>query len=667
MKKLVFIFSFLILVNQIIAQTMTPELLWSLGRVNALGVSPDEKQLMYTVTTFNKEENKSSTQLFKYDFATKTSSSVLNPSKYIGGLSYTKNGQYLVDVEGTFSASDKSTVGFTKDSEYSNFIISPSGKHILFSREIKAMQTKADLYPNLPKTEAKIYDDLMFRHWNVWEDGVFNHVHIADYNNGIVSNEKDLMPNESWDSPTTPFGGTDDLAWCPEGKMLAYVSVKKFGKEYAVSTNSDIYFYEVATGKTKNFTEGMNGYDKHPVFSSNGNIFAWTSMARDGFEADKNDIYIADLKTNRKVNLTKDWDESVNNFIFSKDNKKIYFNAPYRGAVQLFEVNVDFDSKPVIRQISEEICDYNAVIAQVGNRLICSRTDMNHAAEIYAVDISSGKSEQLTKVNNEAYSKIKMSKVEKEWITTTDGKKMLAWVIYPPDFDPAKKYPTLLYCQGGPQSALSQYYSFRWNFQLIAANGYIVVAPNRRGMPGWGTAWNEQISGDWGGQVMKDYLSAIDQVATKPFVDKARLGAVGASYGGYSVMMLAGIHENRFKSFISHCGSYNLDSWYGSTEEMWFANFDLKGPFWNKEKPKSYDLYSPHKFVQNWNTPILIIQGGRDYRIPDTQAYEAFTAARMQNVKSRLLYIPDEGHHVLKIQNGLLWQSEFFRWLKETL
>jgi len=646
---------------------MTPELLWSLGRVNALGVTADDKQLLYTVSYYDKESNKSNTQLIQYDFASKKSTNISNTNAYIGGISFDKSGSYLIDKSGNFSTSDNKPVSLTKDAEYSNFIISPNGKNILFSRGVKAMQTKADLYPNLPKTEAKIYDDIMFRHWNVWEDGLFNHVHLADYNNGIISNEKDLMPKEAWDSPTSPFGGSDDLAWCPEGKMIAYVAVKKFGKEYAISTNSDIYFYELATGKTKNFTEGMNGYDKHPLFSSNGNYFAWTSMARDGYEADKNDIIISDLKTNKKVNLTKDWDESVNGFIFSKDNKKIYFNAPYRGAVQLFEVNIDFDNKPVIRQISEEICDYTAVIAQIGNKIICSRTDMNHATEIYAVDISTGKSEQLTKVNDEAYSKIKMSKVEKEWINTTDGKKMLAWVIYPPDFDPSKKYPTLLYCQGGPQSALSQYYSFRWNFQLIAANGYIVVAPNRRGMPGWGTAWNEQISGDWGGQVMEDYLSTIDQFSNKAFVDKSRLGAVGASYGGYSVMMLAGIHENRFKTFISHCGSYNLDSWYGSTEEMWFANYDLKGPFWNKEKPKSYELYSPHKFVQNWNTPILIIQGGRDYRIPDTQAFEAFTAARMQNVKSRLLYIPDEGHHVLKIQNGLLWQSEFFRWLKETL
>ncbi|MBK8735749.1 MAG: S9 family peptidase [Saprospiraceae bacterium] len=667
MKKLVFLHLFILIFHSLSSQTMTPELLWSLGRVNALGVTADDKQLLYTVSYYDKESNKSNTQLIQYDFASKKSTNISNTNAYIGGISFDKSGSYLIDKSGNFSTSDNKPVSLTKDAEYSNFIISPNGKNILFSRGVNAMQTKSDLYPNLPKTEAKIYDDIMFRHWNVWEDGIFNHVHVADYNNGAITNEKDLMPNEAWDSPTTPFGGTDDLAWCPEGKMIAYVAVKKFGKEYAISTNSDIYFYELATGKTKNFTEGMNGYDKHPLFSSNGNYFAWTSMARDGYEADKNDIIIADLKTNKKVNLTKDWDESVNGFIFSKDNKKIYFNAPFRGAVQLFEVNIDFENKPVIRQISEEICDYTAVIAQIGNKLICSRTDMNHATEIYAVDISNGKSEQLTKVNDEAYSKIKMSKVEKEWINTTDGKKMLAWVIYPPDFDPSKKYPTLLYCQGGPQSALSQYYSFRWNFQLIAANGYIVVAPNRRGMPGWGTAWNEQISGDWGGQVMKDYLSAIDQFSVKAYVDKSRLGAVGASYGGYSVMMLAGIHENRFKTFISHCGSYNLDSWYGSTEEMWFANYDLKGPFWNKEKPKSYELYSPHKFVQNWNTPILIIQGGRDYRIPDIQAFEAFTAARMQNVKSRLLYIPDEGHHVLKIQNGLLWQSEFFRWLKETL
>ena len=337
----------------------------------------------------------------------------------------------------------------------------------------------------------------------------------------------------------------------------------------------------------------------------------------------------------------------------------------------MFEIQIPSDiqksKETKFRQITNTNYDYNSIIGQSGNKLICTRTDMNHAIEIFAVDITTGDATKLTQVNDEIYQEIKMSRIDKQWIKTTDGKQMLSWVIYPPDFDSTKKYPTLLYCQGGPQSALSQFYSFRWNFQLMAANGYIIVAPNRRGMPGWGTAWNEQISGDWGGQCMKDYLSAIDQVSLKPFVDKNRLGAIGASFGGYSVYMLAGMHENRFKTFIAHCGTYNLESWYAQTEELWFANFDLKGSYWQKKLPKAYSKFSPHKWINKWNSPILIIQGGRDYRIPDTQAFEAFTAARLHDINARLLYIPDEGHHILKIQNGLLWQHEFYRWLKETL
>lgn len=667
MVKNFFLIVFVSWINLGIAQVMTPELLWSLGRVNGLSLSPDNKSVYYTVTYYNKESNKSNTQLYSLDISSQKSKKISNADNYIGGISFDHEGKMLCDVDGNFLYNNAPASEIKGDNEYSNFIISPNGKKIIFSRSVKTMQMKSDLYPQFPKTEAKIYDDLMFRHWNTWEDGLFNHVHLADFNNAMISDEKDLMPNESYDAPTMPFGGTDDMAWSADSKSLAYVCVKKFGKEYAISTNSDIYIYNIESGKTENFTAGMNGYDKAPSYSSDGNYLAWTSMALDGCESAKNDIVIADLKTNKRINLTEKWDESVNSFIFSKDNKKIYFNAAYRGVVQLFELAIDFSGKAIVKQLTTSDADYNAIIGIVDNQLICTRTDMNHAAEVYSINLMNNSATQLTHVNDAEYAKIKMSKVEKQWINTTDGKKMLAWVIYPPDFDATKKYPTLLYCQGGPQSALSQFYSFRWNFQLMAANGYIIVAPNRRGMPGWGTAWNEQISGDWGGQVMKDYLAAIDQVSEKPFVDKDRRGAVGASYGGYSVMMLAGIHEHRFKTLISHCGSYNLDSWYGSTEEMWFANYDLKGPFWNKDKPISYDQFSPHKFVKNWDTPILIIQGGRDYRIPDTQAFEAFTAARMRDIKSRLLYIPDEGHHILKIQNGLLWQGEFFRWLKETL
>lgn len=671
MKRLVFSVLSFILFYHSEAQVMTSEILWSLGRVNGLELSADGKKVYYSVTRFDQAENKGTSYLFAHNLTSNSTEPYGGGQAFGGELSNSYSGKTILSTAGMWTDISGNKFAIT-DKEYSNVSLSPDGSKMMFTRDVKCQKTKADYYPNLVKSEAKIYDDLMFRHWNVWEDGNFQHVFLADVEQNIIRNEKDLMPGEQWDAPTFPNGGKDELAWSPDSKTLAYVSVKKTGKDYAVSTNSDIYFYNLSTGVTTNFTAGMDGYDRNPAFSPDGSKFAWVSMKRDGCESDKTDIIVQDLNSKKRYNLTANWDDFVSEFIWSRDGKSIYFTAPYRGVIALFELPLSqisdpFDAK-LIRKLSNEEVDYNHIIGQAfDGKIICQRTDMNHAVEIYSLDPKTSHAEKLTRVNDYIYDRIKLSKIEKQWITTSDKKKMLAWVIFPPDFDPARKYPTLLYCQGGPQSALSQFYSFRWNFQLMAAHGYIVVAPNRRDMPGWGTAWNEQISGDWGGQVMKDYLAAIDQVSEKPYVDKSRRGAVGASYGGYSVMMLAGIHKNRFKTMITHCGSFNLDSWYGSTEEMWFANFDLKGPYWQKKQPASYKKFSPHRFVQNWNTPILIIQGGKDYRIPDTQAFEAFTAARLQNVKSRLVYFPDEGHHILKMQNGLLWQGEFHRWLEETL
>lgn len=652
-------------------KVMSPELLWSLGRVNGEAVSRDGERVYYTVTRYDLEKNKGNTQLYVSNIKSGESIRISEDGVNAYNACFDGGGNLIYSKDGVvFHSLLRKSLGQDNE-EYSNLLPSPNGQWMAFSRSVKFNTPKADLYPELTKSTALIYDDLMFRHWNTWEDGYANHVFIGRMSPAGIDQEKDLLSKEPFDSPTMPDGGVEDMCWSTDSKWLAYVSVKKMGKEYALSTNSDIYLYELSTGKTINVTDGLKGYDKNPVFSPDGKYLAWTSMARDGYESDKNDVYIMDLQTHVRNKITSDWDETVNQLYWSKDSKSIFCNVPYRGLIQLFEIIIPGDIQKAketkFRQITNTNYDYYNIVGQSGNQLICGRTDMNHASELYAVDIATGNATQLTQVNTETYNGVKMSRIDKQWVKTTDGKQMLTWVIYPPDFDSTKKYPTLLYCQGGPQSALSQFYSFRWNFQLMAANGYIIVAPNRRGMPGWGSAWNEQISGDWGGQCMKDYLSAIDQVSTKSYVDKSRLGAVGASFGGYSVFMLAGIHENRFKTFISHCGTYNLESWYAETEELWFANFDLKGPYWQKKMPKSYTQFSPHKWINKWNAPILIIQGGKDYRIPDTQAFEAFTAARLHNIKARLLYIQDEGHHILKIQNGLLWQHEFFRWLRETL
>jgi dipeptidyl aminopeptidase/acylaminoacyl peptidase len=613
---------------------MTPELLWKLGRVSGLGISKDGNWVIYSVSTPNAAENKSSRKTYRIPIQGGQGLLLSNP-----------------------------------DSLLSNKNLSPDGKYLLSNEEVKVKNIYGkDYYPDLDKSNVFVLDDLMYRHWDTWEDGKFDHVFIKQV--GSPADAKDIMAGEPYDSPTKPFGGDEDYIWNPDSRHVVYVAKKKYGRDYTISTNTDLYEYDLETGTTKNLTEGMKGYDLNPSYSKNG-VLAWLSMKREGYESDKQDIIaFTGMGT---VNLTKHQDNiHVEGFRWSDDGRNIFFWAPVNGTLQLFEV--DFTGAtmklPDIRQITHGDFDITGIIGQSGNTLVVSRTDMNHATELYTVDITSGQMKQLTYVNDAIYATIGKCKTERRFVKTTDGKDMLVWVIYPPDFDPSKKYPTLLYCQGGPQSPLTQFYSFRWNFQLMASQGYIVVAPNRRGMPGWGTKWNEQISKDHGGQAIKDYLSAIDALSKEKFVDKDRLGAVGASYGGYSVYLLAGIHNNRFKSFIAHDGIFDLRSMYGTTEEMWFVDWDWGGPYWdakNKAAQRSYTTFNPINYVDKWNTPILIIQGGRDYRVPIEQGLQAFQAAQLKGIKSKLIYLPDENHWVLSAQNALVWQREFYKWLGETL
>ncbi|MBC7864426.1 MAG: S9 family peptidase, partial [Bacteroidia bacterium] len=507
------------------------------------------------------------------------------------------------------------------------------------------------------------------RHWDTWEDGAFSHVFLNSLNDGKISESTDLMPDEAYDCPQKPFGGDEDFIWSFDGKQILYVTKKKFGKEYAISTNTDIFSYDLATKKTTNLTEGMMGYDMKPAYSPGG-VLAFVSMKTDGYESDKNDIIV--ISNGTKVNLTKDWDGTVDDFKWSADGKKIFFTAALDGTVQIFVVNYPGVAKaaPVVKQLTKGDFDVRSIVGNVGNTIVIERTDMNHAAELYSVDATTGVFKQLSHINDAIYGSLTLSKVERRYLTASDGQPLLVWVIYPPGFDPAKKYPTLLYCQGGPQSPLTQFYSFRWNFQLMAANGYVIVAPNRRGMPGHGVKWNEEISRDYGGQNMKDYLISIDELCKEPFVDKNRLGCVGASYGGYSVFFLAGIHEKRFKSFISHDGIFDWRSMYGTTEEVFFVNQDLGGPYWDKDNAaaqKSYNEFNPVNYVKKWDTPIMIIQGAKDYRVPVEQGLGAFQAAQLMGIKSKLLYFQNENHWVLKDQDALVWHREFYKWLKETI
>lgn len=634
MKKFLVASVITILISSSFGQhVMTPELLWELGRVSAIGLTENGENVIYRVTTPSVKDNKFNSIYF------------------------------MVSVNGGETKALENIDGLVK-----NPLISPNGKYILYDKPVSINKVLGkDIHKDLPNTSASVFDALDYRHWDTWNDGSFNHVFYKEI--GSENEGTDIMGKEPFNSPQKPFGGSEDYCWSPEGSAIVYVSKKLSGVEYVSSTNTDIYIHHLVSGRTENLTETNPGYDTHPAFSSKGDL-AWLQMKRDGYEADKNDIIVKSGKL--IMNLTQFWDGTVSSFVWDESGDKIYFTAPIDGTNQLFEVNFPGNSSRTaeITQLTTGDFDVTSIVGFSGTKAILTRTDMNHATEIYSFELTTKTWKKLTSVNDKVYSKIEMGLIKREYFETTDGEQMLTWVIYPPNFDPSKKYPTLLYCQGGPQSALTQFYSFRWNFQVMAAQGYIIVAPNRRGMPGHGEKWNEDISKDWGGQVISDYLTAIDEMAKKPFVDEARLGAIGASYGGYSVFYLAGMHENRFKTFISHCGVFNTESMYGTTEEVFFVNWDLGGPYWdydNKTTQKGYNEFNPKNKVQNWNTPILIIQGGKDYRVPIGQGQEAFQAAQLRGIKSRFVYFPDENHWVLKPQNAITWQREFFGWLKETL
>ena len=634
MKKHLIILASVMTLNGLQAQQpLTPEKLWELHRVSAIALTPDQQYVLVSVSTPNVKENTFNKEYYK--LAVK------------GGVPIPISKEEI----------EKLTAKYNTDKSLK-----------LTHKEVKLKSVLGkDIYTDLDKSSGKLYSSLDHRHWDTWNEGSYNHVMIEDSN----GKQTDIMEGLPYYCPQLPFGCDEDYIWSLDGKKVLYVTKAKVGTDYVLSTNTDIYEYDLTSKKTTNLTEGMMGYDTNPQYSKEG-VLAWLSMAHNGNESDKNDLYI--LKNGKHINLTAQWDNTIFSYRWSNDGKRIYLIAPTQGTEQLFVVDV-YSKNTTPIQLTQGVFDVNSIVGQAGDQLVVIRTDTNHAAELYTINLKEKKKEylsltQLSHFNDEQYKQIAQCPIKERIIKTTDGKDMHAWVIYPPDFDPNKKYPTLLYCQGGPQSIVSQFYSFRWNFQLMASQGYIVIAPNRRGLPGFGVEWNAQISGDWGGQPMRDYLSAIDDIAKEPYVDKDRLGAVGASYGGYSIYYLAGIHQKRFKTFIAHCGVFNLESMYGTTEELFFNNNEIGGAYWeerNAVAQKSYKEFNPIKKINNWDTPILIIHGGKDYRVPEEQGFQAFTAAQLKGIKSELLYFPDENHWVLQPQNGLLWQRTFFKWLKETL
>jgi len=645
---------------------VTPEFLWQLGRVSDIKVSPDGVNVLFGITNYNISENKGNRDLYVMptkggnpikvtDFAGSEANAIWRPDgKKIGFLTAQSGSMQVWEMNP--DGSEKVQITYITDG-VNGFSYSPDMKHIAYIKDVKIDKTTQDIYPDLPKANAMIINDLMYRHWNDWTDQSYSHIFITSYPNVNQNTDVDIMPNERWDSPVPTDGGMEQIAWSSDGTKIAYISKKMFGKEFATSTNSDVYLYDLNLKTTKNISEGNLGYDMDPVFSPDGKKIVWHSMKTAGFESDKKRIFIYDITTSKAEDYSAKFDQSSTNFVWGNDSKTVYFISGINATYQIYSLDI---AKKKINQITKGIHDYTE-LQLAGKLLIVAKMSMSMPTEIFSIDIKNGAETQLSFINKEKLDKVKLAKVEERWIGTTDGKKMLVWVIFPPEFNPNKKYPALLYTQGGPQSAISQFFSYRWNFQIMAANDYIVVAPNRRGLPTFGQEWNDQISQDYGGQNQIDCIAAIDTLCKEPYINADKLGAVGASYGGFSVYWLAGNHNKRFKAFIAHCGMFNLESWYGTTEELFFTNHDLGGAFYDKNRPKSYD-FSPHRFIGNWDTPLLVIHGGKDFRIPYTEGMQAFNAAKVKGIPSKFLFFPEESHFVLKPQNSILWQREFFKW-----
>ncbi len=656
------------------AGILTPDVMLKMRRLGGATLSPDGKTMVYSVSVQDIDNNGTYSNLFAINTESRVETPLTHGTDKYFSPEWSADGKYIyymttikdgVQLWRMNSDGSQPTQISNIDGGIDGFKVSPKGDKVIYIKRVKVGEDTSDQYPELKKTKARIYDDLMARHWDHWNNYTYLHPFVADLVDGKLINDKDIIEGESWDVPGSPYFSMDEITWNNTGTVVAYTARKLNGREYAESTNTDIYLYNIATGATKNITEGMPGYDKYPVFSKDDSKIAFSSMRRPINESDKSRLMVWDSATGKITDMTKNFDSNSESYVW--DGDVIYFLSPLKATQQVCRVSTKGKKAGVVEVLTEA----NGVIGSLylsKKKFFGSMTTISSAAEIIEINRKNNKISNLTDINGSIYNNVKMGEVQKRWVKTSDGKDMLVWVVLPPNFDETKKYPTLLYCQGGPQSMVGNQWSFRWNFQLMAAQGYIVVAPNRRGLPGFGQEWLDQISGDYSGQNIRDYFAAIDDVAKEPWADETRMGCVGASYGGYSTYFIAGHHNKRFKALISHCGMFNLESFYGSTEELWFPKNDLGGsPYSDSDVAKRSYANSPHKFVRNWDTPILIITGELDYRIPYTQSLEAFTAARLMGIDTRLVSFPDEAHQVFKPQNALVWHSEFFKWLDKYL
>lgn len=650
-----------------------------LGRVSAPAVSPDGSKVLFGVSYENLAENNSNNDLYIVDINAESAPvRITDTPKSEGGAVWFDGGRRIAFL---YPDGDGKTQMWTMNADGSDrvqasaheggidgFVLSPDETKVVVIGHVKYARTAADVYPDLPKATGRIIDDLMYKHWDEWVTEI-PHPFIGKFDGRNVSELTDIMADEPFEAPMKPFGGVESFAWSPDNKSLVYVSRKKTGLEYAVSTNSDLYLYDLASGTTRNLTEGMMGYDTMPAFSPDGTVLAWLSMEHDGYESDRNRLFVMNMATGAKNELTDAWDYTLDEFCWSPDGSAIYFIAAKDGVIPVFRIGV---ADKQITQLTDVRADFTT-LAATGDKIVTMMHSMLRPNEVMTIDLNprSRRSSlwNLTDINGEIFQNLDMPTVEKRMVPTTDGKEMLTWVVYPPKFDANKKYPAILYCQGGPQQAVSQFWSYRWNLALMAANGYIVIAPNRRGLPGFGTEWEEQISKDYPGQNMADYLSAVDDLKKEPYVDGDHIGATGASYGGFSVYFLAGIHEHRFAALLAHAGIFNMEAQYLETEEMWFANWDMGGAFWDKDNAAAQRTFanSPHHMVDKWDTPIMISHGEYDFRILASQGEAAFNAAKLRGIPAEMVIYPDENHWILKPQNAVLWQRLFFRWFDKWL
>jgi dipeptidyl aminopeptidase/acylaminoacyl peptidase len=646
------------------AQRMTPELLWKLGRISEPRLSPDYRQLAFVLRTYDMAADTGTSQVvlhhlesgvtIKADIAGSSDNVMWSPDSSFVAVVSTRSGTPQIWIVRQDAGEPRQVT--EQPGGVGNASLSPTGEYFAFTADVKLDQDVHDRHPDLKKANALEYDDLMVRHWNQWKDGTYSHLFVMPSNGGKA---RDLMDGERADTPLKPFGGAEQIAWTPDGQELIYTAKKVPHAE--VSTDSALYAVSVKGGAAHCLTEGMPGFDQDPVCSPDGRWIAFGSMARAGFESDKMRVFLHDRRENKNRELLPDFDDSVHGLQWAPDSSALFGTVETKGTKQVCRITLD-GKLTFVTKGRHELDD-----VQVGpGFLVALRSTTERPAEVVKIDAASGEIAPVYDWNGALLKNLSMPEVKEEWFKATDGKDIFSITVLPPDFDPHKKYPLLLYCQGGPQSMVGQWFSYRWNFHLMAAQGYVVAAVDRRGLPGFGARWNDQISRDWGGQCMQDLLSVCDAMQQRPYIDKAHTAAVGASFGGYTVYWLMGNGGDRFCCMIAHCGVFNLESMYLSTEELWFPNWDLGGPYWRSpELQKDYDRFSPHRFVQNWKTPLMVIHGGRDYRVPLEQGLQAYTAARVQGVPARLLVFPDEGHWVMHPQNGLLWQREFFRWLDQ--